>query len=564
MREDMFKFIKNISIKREERVRRVENERLRKEKERIEKERIEKEKAEKEKIRKEEEQRKIDELVKEQYNKDVKNMSLKFGEYAFNIMCNVFTMRMETVEKAVIIDFKNIKKFFKFVYRETYSITKLDEFVEYAKKNIGKIILEKLEHDFRYNYDEPYFDEETKQKVKKELLEEFNNQTKSYNFKSYVYNILDDTKEFSYENKLIDKIMETYQKDQDEDFNRTFMLDDTLLSYNPFAKYVVSSLICLYSFLMGIMFLVVLSRQKNYFMENEELFKIADNLYGQFDDEEALNKLFPIYEGIYNGMLTGLYTGESSSFYNKQILGVLTTFSCDNMESYRSLRILSLEKEAKERGLLENIETINYEVLKDIMYKYINTDLNSKYYFGYYYLFILFEYRDKIKADDLLYYIWQSWDIEVEVKDKKKKEDLINEKERFLNGNFDKEKDVENEKLKFNSVKTGIEFEEYLKYIFEKKGYSVELTKATGDQGADLIITKNDIKTVVQAKFYSNTVGNKAVQEVVSAIKYYNADSGMVVTNNYYTKSAIELANVNNIVLWDSDILNGKVNELYC
>ena len=63
------------------------------------------------------------------------------------------------------------------------------------------------------------------------------------------------------------------------------------------------------------------------------------------------------------------------------------------------------------------------------------------------------------------------------------------------------------------------------------------------------------LQTVVQAKRYFNKVSNKAVQEVVASMKYYNATSGIVVTNNYFTKSAIEFAEANNIKLWDRDKL---------
>jgi len=71
--------------------------------------------------------------------------------------------------------------------------------------------------------------------------------------------------------------------------------------------------------------------------------------------------------------------------------------------------------------------------------------------------------------------------------------------------------------------------------------------------GADVIAYKDDIKYVIQVKFYNNPVGNKAVQEVVGAIGMYKADKGIVVTNSTFTSSAVELANANNIELVDGD-----------
>ena len=102
----------------------------------------------------------------------------------------------------------------------------------------------------------------------------------------------------------------------------------------------------------------------------------------------------------------------------------------------------------------------------------------------------------------------------------------------------------------------GFSFEHLLGNLFKQMNYTVEVTRGSGDQGADIVISKMGRKTVVQAKCYLNNVSNKAVQEVVAAMKYYNAESGMVVTNSYYTKGAKELAEANNIVLWDRDKLS--------
>jgi hypothetical protein len=107
----------------------------------------------------------------------------------------------------------------------------------------------------------------------------------------------------------------------------------------------------------------------------------------------------------------------------------------------------------------------------------------------------------------------------------------------------------------------GIEFEEFLKKFFETLGYNVELTKSTGDQGADLIIKKYDEKIAVQAKCYSGSVGNSSVQEIVAAKKYYQCNGAMVVTNSYFTNGAIDLAKVNNVELWDRKKLEEVIQK---
>ena len=98
---------------------------------------------------------------------------------------------------------------------------------------------------------------------------------------------------------------------------------------------------------------------------------------------------------------------------------------------------------------------------------------------------------------------------------------------------------------------------------FKSLGYKVEYTKASGDQGIDLILTKNNQKTGVQAKCYSQKVSNSAVQEAVAGKSYYHLDRVIVITNNYFTQGAKELASSNNVILWDRDVLKEKFfNEL--
>jgi hypothetical protein len=76
-------------------------------------------------------------------------------------------------------------------------------------------------------------------------------------------------------------------------------------------------------------------------------------------------------------------------------------------------------------------------------------------------------------------------------------------------------------------------------------------TRATGNQGADLIAKRNGIKIAIQAKGYAGPVGNVAAQEIVGALRLYNAEEGWVVTNSTFTKSARSLAQANNARLID-------------
>ncbi|WP_243763930.1 restriction endonuclease [Bacillus sp. XF8] len=110
----------------------------------------------------------------------------------------------------------------------------------------------------------------------------------------------------------------------------------------------------------------------------------------------------------------------------------------------------------------------------------------------------------------------------------------------------------------------GKEFEQYLRVLFQSLDYHVEVTKESGDFGADLILTNNNNKIIVQAKRYKNNVGIQAVQEIVGAKGYYNADHAWVVTNSYFTAPARKLAAANEVLLIDRELLiklSAQVNQ---
>jgi hypothetical protein len=98
---------------------------------------------------------------------------------------------------------------------------------------------------------------------------------------------------------------------------------------------------------------------------------------------------------------------------------------------------------------------------------------------------------------------------------------------------------------------SGIEFETLIGRLLSARGFDVSGTPATGDQGADIIAKKDGKTVIVQAKCYQGAVGNKAVQEVISAVAYYGGDEGWVVTNSSFTPSARALAQKSNVKLID-------------
>lgn len=102
----------------------------------------------------------------------------------------------------------------------------------------------------------------------------------------------------------------------------------------------------------------------------------------------------------------------------------------------------------------------------------------------------------------------------------------------------------------------GHTFEYFCAELLKKNGYdSAEVTCGSGDQGIDILATKDGIKFGIQCKCYSSSIGNKAVQEAFSGKTYYHCQVAIVLTNQYFTESAKKLAESNNVILWDRDQL---------
>ncbi len=106
---------------------------------------------------------------------------------------------------------------------------------------------------------------------------------------------------------------------------------------------------------------------------------------------------------------------------------------------------------------------------------------------------------------------------------------------------------------------SGREFEKRLEVLFRALGYQVDHTGQAGDYGADLVISKAGVRTVVQAKRWKKSVGVEAIQQAVAAKTMYHATAAMVVTNNRFTAQAQTLAESNGVELWDRQRLADKL-----
>ena len=90
----------------------------------------------------------------------------------------------------------------------------------------------------------------------------------------------------------------------------------------------------------------------------------------------------------------------------------------------------------------------------------------------------------------------------------------------------------------------GIPFEFFIKDLLERTAFTdVRTTSTSGDHGADLVgLTPASKKAVVQTKRWRGPVGNGAVQEVLGAMLFYDAEVAFVFTNSRFTDAARALA----------------------
>ncbi len=118
------------------------------------------------------------------------------------------------------------------------------------------------------------------------------------------------------------------------------------------------------------------------------------------------------------------------------------------------------------------------------------------------------------------------------------------------------------QKIDFDHM-DGHAFEHFCAKVLVANGFeNVRVTQGSGDQGIDIIAHKDGIKYGIQCKCYSADIGNKAVQEALGGRLYYNCHVGVVLTNRYFTKAAVDLAKSTSIVLWNRDKLISMVENL--
>lgn len=298
-----------------------------------------------------------------------------------------------------------------------------------------------------------------------------------------------------------------------------------------------------------IAFMYFIEKKVDTIDKNGEFYKIIVNMSSKISDFDLiLKKLKAIYNEFYSSELGNL--GDSILF-EYAIRVILDRINTNSIENDDTSNVLESE--------VYSIESMEYKLDKCINNVSNNANLKIEYY-------ISSTIKKDLNTEDFNVYI-DSIGLIKKYVDKYyyniSHNKLLSDKERYLKGNFDKEKDEINERFNLNNIKTGEQFEVYLSNLFKKFGYKVSHCGKTGDQGADLVLKIADFMYVVQAKYYTSKLSNTPVQEVTGALRYYNANQGVVVTNSSFTQGAIKLAKTNNIILIDGKRLKKIIDIMF-
>ena len=104
--------------------------------------------------------------------------------------------------------------------------------------------------------------------------------------------------------------------------------------------------------------------------------------------------------------------------------------------------------------------------------------------------------------------------------------------------------------------KDGIAYERFCAERLRAAGWEAHATRASGDQGADVVAERDGLRLVLQCKRYAKPVGNAAVQEVAAAARYWSADAAAVVSTAGFTPAARRLARATGVLLLHHDGLS--------
>ncbi len=115
---------------------------------------------------------------------------------------------------------------------------------------------------------------------------------------------------------------------------------------------------------------------------------------------------------------------------------------------------------------------------------------------------------------------------------------------------------------------SGHEFENIVAMVFEERGYKVHRTKASGDEGVDLFISKHTETSIVQCKNQKKAVGQPQLRDLYGALIHSKASRAYLICTSDFSPQArrfaegkpIELVNGLQFADWLKDI-SSKISK---
>lgn len=108
----------------------------------------------------------------------------------------------------------------------------------------------------------------------------------------------------------------------------------------------------------------------------------------------------------------------------------------------------------------------------------------------------------------------------------------------------------------------GHAFERKVADLYKKYGYDAVVSKAGGDGGIDIVLTKGEEKIAVQCKAHNKAVAPAVARDLFGTMTSNGYKKGMIVSKNGFTKGVFEFVKDKDIELVDMDDLIKMVNNL--
>ncbi len=108
------------------------------------------------------------------------------------------------------------------------------------------------------------------------------------------------------------------------------------------------------------------------------------------------------------------------------------------------------------------------------------------------------------------------------------------------------------------------EFELACAELFRSLGYQVRVSPPQGDKGADLVVTRDGVRGIVECKHYlgERKVSGPMVQKLLGAKEYYNATEAYLVTAGELTEAAWDVSRkASHLRVWRQGELARRVSR---